>query len=148
MPEYSDIYAISDRRDEKTVEKFLNCFLPEREESADEYEIPQFSESPDIVYTKAEDLIKYCSTNENTEHAIYWRALNQRKPEYGMVFYLKDGNVIYGLSTDASESTFAEELLVRLKSHLGSSLGYIGHEASPDAENLNEFKQAVDSHQP
>lgn len=148
MPEYLDIYVISDIRDENKVEAFLDFFFPEREESADEYEVPQFSESPDVVYSKAEDLVKYCSANENTEHAIYWRALNQRKPEHGMVFYLKDGHVIYGLSTDASDSFFAKELLVKLKANLGSNLGYIGHEASPYAENLNEFKQAIERHRP
>ncbi len=147
MPEYSDIYVISDKRDEKTVENFLNGFLPEREESADEYEVPQFSASPDIVYSKAEDLVRYCSSNQSAEYAVYWRAVNQRKPEHGMVFYLKDGHVIYGLSTDASDDAFAQKLLIKLKEHLGSELGYIGHEASPDAGDLKEFMRVMESHQ-
>ena len=148
MPEYSDIYVISDKRDENTVEGFLDQFLLEREESADEYEVPRFLEFPDIVFSKAFELVKYCSTNKNVEHSIYWRALNEKKPEHGMVFYLKDGNVIYGLSTDASNSSYAQDLLLQLQKYLGSSLGYIGHEASPDVENLNGFKQAIESHKP
>lgn len=148
MPEYSDIYVISDKRSENDVEAFLDRFLPEREESADEYEVPQFSDSPDIVYSRAIDLVKHCSANKSAEHAIYWRAKDERKPEHGMVFYLKDGNVIFGLSTDASDPSFARELLERLKVHLHSDLGEIGHEASPDVENLHEFKQAIESHQP
>jgi len=43
-----------------TVELFLNHFLPEREESADEYEFPQYSDSPRVVYTKSEDALKEC----------------------------------------------------------------------------------------
>ena len=148
MPEYSDIYVISEKRDEKAVRTFLDCFLPEREESADEYEVPQFSDIPEIVYSKATDLVKYCSTYENAEHAIYWRAKDNRKPEHGMVFYLKDGNTIYGLSTDAGDSSFVNEQFEKLKQHLGSELGYIGHEASPDVEDLNEFKQAIENHKP
>jgi hypothetical protein len=148
MPEYSDIYVISEKRDSETVTKFLNHFLPEREESADEYEIPQYSDSPELILTKANELVEYCCNNKSTEHAIYWRGLNQRKPEHGMIFYLQDGNVIYGLSTDASDSKFANELLLNLKEHVGTNLGYIGHEASPDVDDLNEFKQQIAIHKP
>ncbi|KAF0805880.1 hypothetical protein A6D6_01936 [Alcanivorax xiamenensis] len=147
MPEYSDIYVISDKRDEKTVEDFLNCFLPDREESADEYEIPQFSESPDVVYSKALELVKYCSANQRAEYAAYWRAVNQGKPEHAMVFYLKDGHVIYGLSTDAGDEAFANGLLAELKAFLGAEFGYIGHEASPDAADLPEFMREMENHQ-
>jgi len=47
MPEYSDIYVISDKRDKNTIDLFLEHFLPKREESADEYEVPQYSENPE-----------------------------------------------------------------------------------------------------
>lgn len=148
MPEYSDIYVISDKRDRGTLNKFLDNFLPDREESADEYEIPQYSDSPDSILSSAGELVDYCCENKTSEHAIYWRAPKQRKPEHGMVFYLADGNVIYGLSTDASDSKFANDLLTRLKTHVGSALGYIGYEASPDVENFDEFKQQIKIHKP
>jgi hypothetical protein len=148
MPEYADIYVISEKRNFTTVINFLDQFLPEREESADEYELPQYSDSPDLIFSRANDLIEYCSNNESAENSIYWRALKQKKPEHGMVFFLRDGNVIFGLSTDASDIEFARQLLIDLKKNLGSKLGYITHEAPPAAANLNEFKQQIEIHAP
>ena len=148
MPEYSDIYVISDKREKSTVEDFLDHFLPRREESADEYGVPQYSENPEILFDNADALIEYCAKHKNTEHAIYWRALDNKKPEHCMVFYLADGNVIYGLSTDAIDQPYAKRLLEEMKSFLGTDLGYIGHEASPDVSNLKEFKKQMDVHKP
>jgi hypothetical protein len=147
MPEYSDIYVISDKRDRKTIENFLHNFLPKREEIADEYEVPQFSDNPEIIFEKAVELIAYCENNKNIEHAIYWRATENSKPEHGMVFYLSDGFVIYGLSTDAANQEYASELLNELKEYFGTTHGYIGHEASPDVENYSEFLQQEVAHQ-
>jgi hypothetical protein len=148
MPEYSDIYVISDKRDKNTIDLFLEHFLPKREESADEYEVPQYSENPEVVFNSAFELIDYCAKNKNIEHSIYWRALENRKPEHGMVFFLEDGYVIYGLSTDAIDQPYAKGLLEEMKTLFGTNLGYIGHEASPDVTNLTEFKEQIEVHQP
>ena len=148
MLEYSDIYVISDKRDRKTIEKFLNDFLPNREESADEYEVPQYSDNPEVIFGKAAELIDYCEKNTNIEHAIYWRATENSEPEHGMVFYLKDGFVVYGLSTDASNQEYAAALLNELKEYFSTTHGYIGHEASPDVESYSEFLRQEVAHQP
>lgn len=148
MPSYSDIYVISERRDFKTINEFLNKFLPARDETAVEYEFPQYSDNPEIVYRSAEDALRKSINEHELDYRIYWRALNEAKPEHGMVFFLSDGYVIYGLSTDDSYPEYAAELLSKMKSFLGSDLGYIGHEASPDAENLQQFKREIDVHQP
>ena len=148
MPSYSDIYVISERRDQKTVEEFLNEFLPNRDETADEYELPQYSESIDVIFSTAEEALYKCINERNIDYRIYWRALNEAKPEHAMVFFLADGNVIYGVSTDDAYPEYASGLLLKLKSFLGSGLGYIGHEASPDAENLEQFKREIVVHQP
>jgi len=63
-----------------------------------------------------------------------------------MIFFLKDGHVIYGLSTDDSHPEYALELLNKMKAHIGSTLGYIGHEASPDASDIEEFKAQIEIH--
>ena len=147
MPEYSDIYVISDKRDRKTIDKFLRDFIPNREECADEYEIPQFSAKPVIVFKKADELIDYCEKNKNTEHAIYWRSIKGSRPEYGMVFYLSDGYVIYGLSTDATNQKYAMNLLEEMKEYFGSGHGYIGHEASPDVDSYTAFLKQEAAHQ-
>jgi hypothetical protein len=65
-----------------------------------------------------------------------------------MVFFLADGYVIFGLSTDDAYPEYVSDLLSKMKSFLGSSLGYIGHEASPDADSIEQFKREIDLHRP
>jgi hypothetical protein len=148
MPSYSDIYVISEKRDRKTVEDFLDKFLPDRDEAADEYEFPQYADKPEEILSTAEEAMTKAIKNRELDYRIYWRALNEAKPEHAMIFFLADGYVIYGLSTDDAYPKYASELLSEMKLFLGSNLGYIGHEASPDAENLEQFKREIDVHQP
>lgn len=146
MPSHFDIYVISDKRDSESIESFLNEFLPLREESADEYEYSQFSDTSEDTYRTARDIIQKCCTVRNSEYALYWRALENRKPEHAMVFFLPDSHIIFGLSTDDAYPEYANEVLASMKTKLNSSIGYIGHEASPDVSDLEEFKQQVIAH--
>ena len=148
MPEYSDIYVISEKRDSRTIDAFLDRFLAKREESADEYEYPQYADNPETVFRNVSEIIAKCIENKTAEYGIYWRATENAEPEHAMVFFLSDGHVIYGLSTDASHQSYAKQLLSELKDLLGSQLGYIGHEASPDVTNLHEFKLQIEAHNP
>ena len=69
MPEYSDIYIITEKRDKAIVESFLQHFLPEREESAEEYEIPQYSENPKILpyrHSGLDALVPHISAGESS----------------------------------------------------------------------------------
>ena len=147
MPSYSDIYVISEKRDRKSVDAFLNEFLPQRDETADEYEFPQYSDSAEIIFSSVDDALEKCISERDIDYRFYWRALNDVKPEHAMVFFLADGYVIYGLSTDDAYPKYAFELLLRLQTFLQSNLGYIGHEASPNAENLEQFKREINVHQ-
>lgn len=143
MPSYSDIYVISDKRDRKSVDEFLNEFLPCREEAADEYEFPQYSEGAEIVFCTADDALNKCVNEPGLDYRMYWRALGEKKPEHAMVFFLADGYVIYGLSTNDADPEYASELLSKMQSFLGSTFGYIGHEAPPDAKSLVQFKREL-----
>ena len=146
MPSYFDIYVISESRSVKAIEGFLEEFLPSRAESADEYEFPQYADSPDIVLKNAADVIEKCSKEKGLEYGVYWRANKVEKPEHAMVFFLSDGYVIYGLSTDDAYPDYANHLLHEMKAFLNSNLGYIGHEASPDVSNFSEFEAQVEAH--
>jgi len=130
------------------MEQFLNEFLPSREEAADEYEFPQYADSPEVTFRSADEALDKCIAEQGTDYGIYWRALGNAKPEHAMLFFLEDGHVIYGLSTDDSYPEYATELLNKMKSFLNSSLGYIGHEASPDVSNIDEFKVQINVHKP
>ncbi len=52
VPEYADIYALGNERKPEAVVAFLDRFLPDRIESADEYEVPQFSRDPQVIYMR------------------------------------------------------------------------------------------------
>ena len=142
MPEYADIYAIGGDRSERAITQFLDTFLPTRVESADEYEIPQYSDSPTIVYTKASDLILHCCTNRNEVHAIYWRS--DEPPEHAMVFFLVDGGVILGVSTPAENSERVDQIASKLERHVGSDKAFITYEDTPP-ESIQEFCALLNS---
>ncbi len=140
--------VISEKRNRRTIDLFLNEFLPVREETADEYKFPQYAESPDIIFHKAKEALEKCIAEKYIDYGLYWRALEKKKPEHAIVFFLADGNVIYGLSIDDAYPEYAAELLEKMKLFLDSGLGYIGHEASPDTSNLEQFKFEINAHKP
>jgi hypothetical protein len=142
MPEYADVYAIGEDRTERVITQFLDCFLPSRVESADEYEIPQYSESPTIVYTKASDLIRHCCTNRNEVHAIYWRC--DEPPEHAMVFFLADGGMILGVSIPAENSKRVDQIASKLERFIGRDNVLITYEDTPP-ESIQEFYALLNS---
>ena len=146
VPAYLDIYVISEARDRETIDGFLHEFLPAREVAADEFEFPQFAEVPEVVHSGANEALEQCLAEPNIEYRMDWRARDGGRPEHATVLFLEDGHLIYGLSTDEADPQFAAELLTKLKAFVGSDLGYIGHEASPDASGLAEFKEQIARH--
>ena len=146
MPSYFDIYVISQDRNESAIEGFLNEFLPIREESADEYPYPQFSENADVTYKDVQKILKMCCAWKSSKYALYWHALENRKPEHAMIIFLKDGHIIFGLSTNDADPEYANEILGMMKIKLKSTLGFIGHEASPSVSDLQEFQAQIEAH--
>ena len=148
MPEYSDINVIAEKRDISTVKRFLDHFLPKRKETADSYELPQYSNKPEIILNFDHEILSHCESNKHTEYLIIWKASEENKIEYGTICYLKDEHVIYSLSTNAENVGYAKELLGKLKAFLNSKHGYIGNEASPEVNNYSEFLEQEKMHEP
>ena len=148
MTGLSDIYVISAKRDTETIFSFLNHFLPEREETADDYCIPQYSDNPKQVFTKDFEIISFCVSNKQIEQSIYWRAINNKIPEHAHIFFLNDGNIIFGLSTDSSNHEHANNLLKEVKLFLDERYGYITFETAPNACNYDEFMAQINDTNP
>lgn len=146
MPEYSEIYVLSSERSAKSVHRFLEHFLPARIECADEYVIPQYSDCPELIFKSDTELILYCEKFKEIEHTIYWHSANDTKPEHAMVSYLRDGNIVYNLATDAGDKNYVRHLLKALEKFLSSDLAYVGHEEPPNIENKADFIKQIDSH--
>lgn len=142
---FADIYVIKKSRSKKLGEDFLNHFLPNREESASEYELPQYSDDPKILFNKAYDLMEYLEKNNNDNHTIYWRNLDSNNPNrHGMIFYTTDGYMIFGISVDADPENEAE-CLSEMKDFLKSDRGYITYECPPET-TFEEFEKKIITH--
>ena len=142
MPEYADIYVLSEARNRAAIDAFLDAFVVEREEAADEYEVPQYSDSPKCVFQRAGDLVDYCCSNPREVHAIYWRSVGGAKPEYAMVFFLSDEHIVFGISTDGTEERSVRILFERLKQHFDSDEALLCYETGPP-ESADAFREEV-----
>lgn len=140
----ADCYVITDQRIQVFINSFLDKFIPHREETADEYEIPQYSDKPTIIYKKAEDLIDYMVSNKNEPHTIYWRNLQRSNLKGAMCFFTNDGKLILGLSckTLDSDKSIERKYLEELREFCSTNDGYIAYE-DPAPDNTAEFMDRV-----
>ena len=129
MPEYADIYALGNERKPEAVVAFLDRFLPDRIESADEYEVPQFSRDPQVIFKTAAELIDHCCEHRDEPHAIYWRS--EASSEHAMVFFLADGTIILGVSTPADDSDRVDNISNEFIRHFGTEEIIVTYEDCP-----------------
>lgn len=150
MGYFADIYVIKQSRSKKMGIDFLNHFLPLREERAEEYFIPQYADNPTQQFSNAGDLMTYLETHPEYSNRIYWTNKNKINPnKHGMIFYTKDGNMIFGISREAamdgSLNTDNEvEGLRKMKAYFKTELGYIHYE-HPPVDTYDKFVEVVNS---
>jgi len=128
MAACADIYVLAPSRTKATVKAFLNRFLPDRIETANEYWIPQHVDTPHTVLHTSAEVISHCCGHSSQAQSLYWRRLGGEGPAYAMAIFTRDGCLILGLS--ANEQA-AEKYLVELKEHAGSEIGYITVQGTP-----------------
>jgi len=136
-PPYADIYVLAPSRSKATVKAFLERFLPERAETANEYWIPQRVDNPHTVLHTSAEAIAYCCGNTSETFSIYWRRVGEVGPAYAMVCFTGDCQLILGLSADQHA---AEGLLADLRRHTGSAIGYITVEGQ-QPQTAAEFRR-------
>lgn len=144
----ADIYVIKKTRSKRVGKGFLDHFLPFREETTNEYLIPQFSDNPIQEFNNADDLMVYLEAKHEYDQGIYWvnkddKSLNK----YGMIFYTRDGNMIFGISRNADMSgnlntDNKDKCLREMKHYFKTQLGYIHYE-NPPAETYDQFVEIV-----
>jgi hypothetical protein len=137
---FSDIYVLVDHRKIDVVNEFLEYFVPDNQVLADEYEIPQYSYNPEIIFRKATELMHYCETNVEATHSIYWFNNQKKDPRNAMVFYTNDRKMILGLSI--LHESQEREWLTKLKQFSKSKHGCILYERPPP-ENSADFKELI-----
>jgi hypothetical protein len=136
---FFDIYVLSRDRSKATAVRFLDHFLPHRDELTDEYAVPRYGDPPDITFDTADGLLGHIEHHPDEPHAIYWASKVPGDPRFAMLFPTADGHAVYGLSAEQNE----RELLADLMAFLNSAKGYIDFENLP-ADNAPAFDTAVE----
>jgi len=143
-----DCYVITNRRDKAFILSFLDRFVPNRKETADEYEFPQYSSQPQMIFPTADQLMTFMEKTPFEPHTIYWA--NEQRNDFlthCMCFYTEDGFLILGGSchrrlkhpgTIEIDMTYTENFLKELKDFSKSEHGYITFEEPPPI-NMVEF---------
>ena len=141
---YADCYVLTDKRTKNIIANFLDKFIPDRTESADEYVINARSNRHDKIVKNVDDIINYLTNNRETDYAIYWRNNVENEVQGAMCFFTKDGNLILGLYclTNYPDTKIEEHYLNMMKEFLRSDLGYIDYE-SPPPDNKEEFLERL-----
>ena len=145
----ADIYVIKRSRSKKLAVDFLNRFLPNREQSSDDYWIPEYSEKPTQEFKDAYDLMSFLELNKNISNRIYWRNTDEENPnKHGMIFYNLDGSIIFGISREPGikgnlDTRSEYHCLNEMKQYFDTHLGYIDYE-NPPIDNYEEFVKIVD----
>lgn len=153
MGELADIYVAVKTRSKEVGDNFLNHFLPNRTESADEYEFPQYSKETEREFETVAALMTYLEDYEQAEYNLYWRNLDESNPnKHGMLFYTKDKAIIFGISRDAEingnlNTRNEDECLQLMKEYFKTNIGYITYEDTPTetykvfVDIVNELKK-------
>lgn len=137
MPEYADIYVLGRERSPEVIARFLDRFLPSRCEVADDYEVPQFSETPQKVFKTADELIHHCCRHSKEGHRIYWRS--NVRDEFAEVHFLEDGGLIFGVSTPAQSHSRVDAVSSELERFFETDEIFVTYEDLPP-DNVEAFK--------
>ena len=141
----ADIYVLADDRSAYFINSFLNEFLPEREPACDDWFIPEYSDEPELIITSVDELLSYCETHSKVTQRSYWNNTQEKgEPRSAHVFYLSEGKIILGLSTD--DESLEQPLLESLKAFARTDLGYITYECPPE-DTVGEFTRMAQATQ-
>lgn len=126
------------------IAAFLDRFLPQREEYADTYEVPQFSEHPVIVFSSAGQLMDYLGHAPRIVHAIYWYNPKEEPVRAAMCLYTSDGQTILGLTCESGypDKSREEGYLKEALDFCRSTIGLIEYE-KPAPKDTGEFMERV-----
>lgn len=142
--EYADCYVLSDERNENFIFDFLNHFIPNRKEAAEEYYVPMYSDNPNEIFKKDFEIIKYLCLNKNVENTLYWSNKTDSYLKGAMMFFTSDGKVIFGLycNTRFPNTVIEDDYFLKIQEFCNSKIGYITYEELPFINSL-EFTKLV-----
>jgi len=128
MSGFHDIYVLAPDRSAKVAQSFLDAFVPDREQSAEEY-----LTSDGTNLHSADSVICHCVNHQHESQNIYFRNLSCG-PAHAMLFFTSDGGLFLGLSVVDAERDYLE----KLKRYAASEVGFIAFE-EPPPDTVAEF---------
>lgn len=143
---FDDCYVLTDRRTESFSHEFLDHFVPEGRETADEYEVPQYADNPVENFKTAREAVKFLVENGSVKHSLYWANPVKLELRGAEIFYTDDGHVIMRLycETKFPDTDIEDKYFKEIKEFCESEEGYITYEDTPP-HNSEEFREKMKS---
>ena len=130
-----EIYVLCKGRSQVLVLTFLEHFLPNREEVAEDYPYPEYADIPKHVYDDHKEIIGALEKDINKSYSLYWNDTSDGDIRSAMIFFTEDAGMIAGITVAAGEEG---AWLKKLSDCLGGRYGYVGFDAPPP-ETKAEF---------
>ena len=134
-----DLYALAGERSHQVMRRFRDQWLTGFEESADEYEFPQYSVRPDAVYGSPWQLIDRLLAEPTQPHSLYWRNPRPGYVLHAMLFFTTDGGLIVGLTVTTEDPDLAATTLRLLAKSVDARYSYSAWE-QPPPDTASEFE--------
>ncbi len=129
-----EFYALGNDRKASAVRAFLNHFLPNREPYCSDYPVPQYSGDPQLVPRSEAEILDYMEHHPFEPYALYWNDSGTSLTQ-AMIFYTRDGHVIFGLADDEPQHNLK---LRELADFVGAEYSMLGWEQRPP-DTSSEF---------
>ena len=141
---FADCYVLTRQRTRDFILSFLDRFLPQRQEYAAAYEVPQFAEQPSVVFPSANDLLYYLEQHPREVHAVYWFNPQETTLRAAMALFTSDGQVILGLTCETlfPDTHLEQNCLAQILAFCGSTVGLIEYE-KPAPKDTGELLQRI-----
>lgn len=142
---FADCYVLTAQRTQAFLLSFLHRFLPEREAYATAFEVPQDADTPERVFTSANELILYLEHHPHEVHAIYWENTGMSTLRAAMCLFTSDGKAIVGLTsvTYYPDTSVERQYLKQLELFCNSHFSLIEYD-TPAAKDTAEFLQRIE----
>jgi hypothetical protein len=147
MPQLIDCYFLIDFRNRKVVNDFLDEFIPDREETCDDYIVSSNSN----IFDCADELMGFLEQSVNEDKTIYWENRNKMNViKFAMAFFTDDGKIILGVSMKGKSprDILIQEKYFEVKTYLKASVGCITIEEVAPTNSLEFIEFCEDRYSP
>jgi hypothetical protein len=130
-----ELYALGNDRTARFARVFLDHYLPAREPAQADYPVPEHADDPRVVFETEDEILEYLEARPAEPYGLYWNTRSNGFPRMAMLFYTRDGKVIFGLADQMDDP------VLRLRDHatfVGAEYSVIQWEERPP-ETSHEF---------